>query len=156
LAETVEQVAFGESVRALDDQTETLRTLRSSAGIVLGANSLIMAAMGRFGGSEAESLYIRLVPLLLMIVSGTLCISILWPTFGLTARFSATTFLSNVPAGHSVPVSAVHRQLALYVDRHVQDNVPKVAQLVSQLRWAAVFLLISVSVWILLLLAGVR
>ena len=155
MGSSVEELAFEEGLRAIDQQAETLRSLRGSASTLLGANSILIAAMGRFGPLGSGLAYYSAVPLLVMVLSAVLCVSILWPTEGLVTRFSARSFFAGFSSGTTPKLTEVHRSLALHLDASVTENVNQLGNLMFRFRCAAISLLIAVAVWMVIVLITV-
>ena len=154
MAASIEELAFSESLRAIDQQSETIKSIRGSAGTLLGASSIVIAAMSRFGsGVTAEGYYAK-VPLLILIASASCCVAILWPREGLVSRFSATTFFEAMNAEVRPGLEESYRTLALYMDAHVEENVVQLRQMMWLFQSAAVALLAAVAMWVVMLLAA--
>ncbi len=154
MAGTIEELAYVETQRAIDQQSEMLRNLRSGAGTLLGANSIVIAAMGRFNSIAPSGSYYEFLPLLVMVLSATFCVAILLPGEGLTSRFSASAFFRSLSGTRPPSLSATYQALALYMDGHVGENVARLRQLMGLFQWAACSLLGAVAIWVILLLTG--
>ncbi len=150
---SIEELAFSESLRAIDQQSETIKSIRGSAGTLLGASSIVIAAMGRFGSGAAVESYFSKIPLLLLIASAACCVAILWPREGLVSRFSATTFFESLGQSARPELEASFRTLALYMDGHVEENVVQLRQMMWLFQWASGALLAAVAMWVVMLLA---
>lgn len=154
MAASIEELAFSESLRAIDQQSETIKSIRGSAGTLLGASSIVIAAMGRFGPLALAEDYFSKVPLLLLIASASCCVAILWPREGLVSRFSATAFFASLGGGDRPRLEESFQALALYMDGHVEQNVVQLRHMMWLFQWASVALLAAVAMWVVLLLAG--
>jgi len=148
MAETVEATIYSECLRSLGDQTEILKGVRQSAGVILGANSGIVALMSKFATTKTSAVTgLDFAPPVLLLIGACLAVSVLWPTSSLTTRFSAGPWLQFYPSGHGAAPEDIHRFLSEYLDKHLNENARALEGFLMRFRLAATSLLLGASLW---------
>ena len=152
MADSIESIAYGESLRAIEQQYQALANLRARAGTVIAGASVVASFLGAralsAGGHQSE------VVLSILALLGTLgfCGAILWP-YPFKFRLSARVILEDHATGPR-PTDARRLQgyLALMYEAHHEQN----ERIISRLHDALGAALVCLGIETFALLAAVR
>jgi hypothetical protein len=150
--ESIEDLAYSASVRAIEQQAQALANLRSRAGTVLAGASLVASFLGtpalRSGVNEG-AVVVSLIALLGVL---SLCALILWP-YPFTFRLSAEVILrDHAMKPEPTDVKKLRGYLALVIERHHELN----EAIISRLHNALAAALIGLGIETFALLGAVR
>jgi hypothetical protein len=147
---TPEELAYAESVRALEQQARSVDEVRSRTGVLLAAASIVASFLGAeaLAGSDLDALAgLGLVAFLAVI---GLAIWILWPGGGWVFVMSATVLLEDwVDMQRPGGVAAMQRHLAESMEGHWGANQLRLKRLVVRFQVAAAALGVEVVLWTL-------
>ena len=150
MASSPEELGYHETLRSVSEQNRTLEGIRSSAGILLAANSLGTSFFGNLTLHVPRPGFGQGLVILSFVLSAGFCVSILWPQRGWYSQFSASRFFDGLASRPVRPTSEdVQRLLALYLEGHVYKNTAVLDTLFLRFRTAAVLLIVEVLGWIL-------
>jgi hypothetical protein len=152
---TPEELAYSESVRAIEMQSRSLDELRSRTGVLLAAASVAAS----FLGAEAlkASSFNALTALALISFAGVLaaCIATLWPRtdwkFAIGARVLIEDWTGDTPCGDSAAMLAF---LAQKLEENWQENKGRIDAMLALFQVAACALGAEVLIWTLQLAEG--
>lgn len=151
MTDTVAKLAYEEARSAISSQSTTLDGLRSRAGTLLAAASLVTSFLG--GQALAKptldnGLVVRAdvgcegwVAIGLFVLVAALTLAILWP-YEWRFVMSAKTILAGTD------FEATQRDLAEYHEKNFDSNKKKLDRLFWCFRWACVFLAGETVAWI--------
>jgi hypothetical protein len=157
MADTVGKLAFDEAKRTIDRQETGLDGLRSRAGVLLSAASLVTAFLGGQAlakPSIANGAVTRpaigawgVVAIAAFVGVGLLTVAILWPY---NWRFAMETgpILDTKAEAQPMNYEEVQEQLAGYHDKNYRLNQPKIDVLFWVFRLAALLLTLETVAWI--------
>lgn len=158
IEDTVGKLAYDEAVRAIAGQAGVLDNLRSRAGVLLAAASLVTAFLGGQAlalPTIAKGILVRspigvwgVVAIVGFVGVALLTVAILWPY---RWRFAMGTGPILVAGDDPDPMSFedVQAQLAEYHDRNYDLNQPKIDRLFWVFRVACLLLTAETVAWIL-------
>jgi hypothetical protein len=121
---TPEELAYAQSVRALDNQARAVDELRARTGVLLAAASIVASFLGAAAlrGSNLDDALVGLGLLAFLGVVG-LAICILWPRRRWTFAMSATVLLEDwVDIERPGGLAAMQRQVAEKMEGHWDAN----------------------------------
>jgi MFS family permease len=155
--ETVESIAYAEATRAIQSQQDTLESARARAATLLSAASLVTAFLGgqALAGPILENGAVTHAALsawswlgisaFLVVVA--LSLVTLFP-YRWRSQVSATRILQSTVAV-DVPIEAIQRDLARYLDANRDKNARLLGRLFLCLSFASAFLFIEAIAWII-------
>jgi hypothetical protein len=147
VASSVEELAYEQSLRAMDHQEATLDGLRSRAGTLLAVASLATSFFGVQALDEASDTWATAIAIVLFLGVLTSVLYILWPRKW-TFTLSAATILANQrKAPRELP--AHYAFLARSLERHQDTNQRKLNTLMKAFRVGSVALAVEVGAWFL-------
>jgi len=149
---SIEEVVYDEARRGLDQQRETVDALRTRAGIVLAAASLITTFLGGQAlGDDAPicgSAVVAIVAFLLLVAS-LLVVLLPWQ-FEFSMK-PADLIRDYVDVTDKPELEVVLRDLALHYKTSHTNNGPKMQALIWSFRIAVVLLAVEVTAWLIAL-----
>lgn len=146
------RLVYEEAVRGIDQQEATLDNLRARAGTVLALASLVTsflgaAALTRYGFGPAAG-----VATALFVATGVLVLSILLPRQSWKFRVGAKTLIGQwIEVENPVDMREMHRDLALYLEKYVDENQPKIDELWRLFQASCLALVAETVTWVLAL-----
>jgi hypothetical protein len=146
---TPEDIAYAESVRAIDEQSRTVDELRSRTGVLLTGASIVVSFLGA-AAFRGSSDFDMLAGLALLAFAGTLalCLSILWPRTW-KFRLGAKVLLADwAGEGKSRDGAAMQGFIAKQLEENYDANETLLGGLYCRFQWAVVGLGIEVILWI--------
>lgn len=152
MTETVENIAYRESLRAIEQQYQALANLRARAGTVIAGASVVASFLGaRALGAGGHQNEIVLSILALLATLG-LCGAILWP-YPFKFRLSARVILEDHAVGSDpTDIHRLHGYLALMYETHHEQN----ERIISRLHDALGASIVCLGIETFALLAAVR
>jgi hypothetical protein len=145
MAESIEQLTYELTAKALTEQERALSGLRAGAGTVLGAASIA----GSFLGAKAIHGSLDVWAILAM-VSFALCfVCAIWVLLphNLTLAVSGEDLLASSDEQDVRDVVEAYRAASSWLDPHVQVNHRTVARLSSWLSVSCTLLAVEVALW---------
>jgi hypothetical protein len=144
--ESPEELAYDASLRALDRQRDALSALRTRAGTLLAAAALVASFAGAAALQSSDTLstaggIVGLAGVLVM------TLAILWP-YQLTFRLSAKTLLEDHAGPTPTPMPTMLAVLAIFLERHHDDNERTITRLHACLQVASGFLALETIAWL--------
>jgi hypothetical protein len=137
---TVEDIAYDESIRALDQQYLALSNLRARAGTVVAGASLVASFLGAPALKAGGSVLAVGIAVLALLAVLSLCGAILWP-YAFEFRLSARVILEDhAISSPPTEVARLKGYLALTLERHHQRNERIINSLHNALACSLVFL----------------
>lgn len=118
------RLVYEESLRAVQDQQEGLNNLRSRAGQLLTAASVIETFLvGLVLGADGRPPVATWISAVSFVLLALVCVWIVLPSHGWTFSNSATILLDGyVDADPPATLDEMHRSLAVYMERHWDRN----------------------------------
>lgn len=148
-------LVFEETLRAIRGQQEALRDVRTHAGHLLTAASLVASFLGGLVLRESSPRPPTLVTAANVLAVTTfvtvvaLCIWIVLPRKGWVFTNSATVLLDGyVEAEQPAGIDEMHRQLALFMERHWDNNQDALTSRLTGLQVAAGLLAVTIAAWL--------
>jgi hypothetical protein len=118
-----EELAYAQSVRALDHQARVLDELRSRTGVLLAGASIVASFLGAQALSGADLDLLGGLGLLAFLAVIALSIWVLWPSGGWNFAMSATVLLEDwVDVERPGGLAAMQRFLAEKMEGHWDAN----------------------------------
>ena len=152
MGQSVEEVAYEQSLRAIDQQYLALSNLRARAGTVVAGASLVASFLGApalRAGIDRLEVGIGLAALLVVLV---LCGAILWP-YSFRFRLSARVILEDHAVGNErTEMDRLKGFLALVVEHHHEQN----ETIIERLHNALALALLGLAIETFALLAAAR
>jgi hypothetical protein len=142
---TLEERAYELALRALGQQQEVLRELRSRTGTLLAAASITASFLGAQALGRSTTL-LAAPALLAFLASMTLSVSILLPNRRLCFSLGGQAVHGRL---HRLAEDEqeVDRRLANWLDSLERRNEPIIEALFRRFRWAGVTLMIEIACW---------
>jgi hypothetical protein len=141
---TLEQRAYELALRALEQQQEALRELRSRTGTLLAAASITPSFLGAQAFTHGTTL-LAAPGLLAFLASMMLSVSILLPR-NLSFSLSGPAVHDRLH-GMANDALDLDRKLAYWLDRLERRNQPIIAVLFRRFRWASLTLMVEIACW---------
>lgn len=141
MVDNVHALAFEEAKRAITQQQAALDSLRTRAAVLFSASAI---AVSLFGVVEAETA-VRAVSLVLFLVIGCLVVAVARPRGGWTFSINVEDILEKADADPDLPIEKAHRNWALHMQRHWDENQRQLDELME---WY------EIGCWVFLVLVG--
>ncbi len=151
MAAVPEELAYTEAVRAIAHQAALLDGLRSRAGILLGATSLVTSFFGATALADRDVSVWSALAIASFLGVAFLVIAVLWPRTDWRFVFSASTIIGTLEKSGPVELAVAYRELALRLDANHRANEAKLGQMFWAFQAACVLLTCEVLMWILAL-----
>jgi len=151
----ISAIVYDEALRTLDLQRESLKALRTRAGILLSAGAISTSFLGGAALRDGVSLW-AWVATFLFVVFGSLVLRVLWPqaesSHGFTVPPSAVAaYLDDERAS----ATRVHLDLALYLEEAYDLNQRRhLVPLTRAFRIATLVVVGDTVAWVVALAAG--
>jgi hypothetical protein len=147
------ELAFSEGVRGLARQEAQLDGIRSRAGILLSAAAIATSFLGERALADDGPLVWTWIAIACFAGLAGGALIILWPSrewaFSASPGNIVGFYLESEPAWS---VSAIHRELALHMDRAYEENRKRLDDLIRAFRAASALLVLEVVAWVVNLL----
>jgi hypothetical protein len=147
-------LVFAESLRALREQQDALKDVRAHAGQLLAAASVVASFLGGLVLRSTPSrppLWVAVVSVVAALSFLALvadCIWIVLPRHGWVFVNSATVLIEGyVEADAPADIDKMHRQLALWMERHWDHNQEALNARLTALQVAAGLLAVAIGAW---------
>jgi hypothetical protein len=152
------ELAFQEARRALDGQERALTAFRSRAGVVLSAAAIVTSFLGGQAINAHGLTTLAWIAITAFGVLGVAALCVLWPDDQWEFEAIPNQLLASYierDDGIEVPIEAIHRDLALHMERSYLANERR---RLRPLRWAfrvaVVALVAEVAIWLASLATG--
>jgi hypothetical protein len=145
LAASIEELAYGEAVRGLAEQSSVLEDLQSRAGTLLAASSLVTSFLGSRALNAGFDTW-AVVAVVAFVLASLTVIGVLWPRHRWRFVISSSALLEIGVAEQSLVT--VYRELALRREAMYDDNSERMNQLFLLFRLSCIFLILEVIAWI--------
>lgn len=145
MAESIEQLSYELTAKALTEQERALSGLRAGAGTVLGAASIA----GSFLGAKATRGSLDACAVLAMISFAFCFVCAIWVLLphDLTLAVGGEDLLALSDDQDVFDVAEAYRTASSWLDPHVQTNHRTVARLSSWLSLSCILLAVEVALW---------
>lgn len=153
MAGSPEEVAYNEALRSITQQQGVLDGLRSRAGTLFASASIATSFLGGLALQDTAVHGLGWVAVGAFVGMALCSILILWPRWGWVFRLSADDLVRDWVDERGT-MDAMHRDLALYLERHYQANESKLGRLLILFQVAAVLLVVEVVAWLFVLGGG--
>jgi hypothetical protein len=143
---SLDQLAYELSARALERQERKLDELRARTGILIGVSSLAASFLGA-RAADAGSGLLTFVALGSFVASILLMALILMPVDALIFSLRGTALLEaerDDPRG----LTETYRRLAYWVEMYLDDNEPLLNARFRRYRWATALVVVQVVLWV--------
>jgi hypothetical protein len=153
--DAVYQLAYDEAKRALEQQAAALDNLRSRVGTLLAVVSLSTSFLGGIAlqGKTPEEWWSWAAIGVFLLAVG-LALYLLVPTVrpGWVFSMNAKTIVEEYAEGeHPRDLPTAHKYLALYLQRHFEQNAKRLSGLYGLFTAASVLLGVEVVLWLVVL-----
>jgi hypothetical protein len=146
---SVEELAYVESVRAIEEQSSVLASLQTRAGTLLAASSLVTSFLGGRALS-GEFHFWSIVALGAFVATSLSTVGVLWPRHRWRFVVSPARLIAAARADPADDdVAKAHEEVALRLERMLDDNRATLQSLFRTFRLSCVFLIAEVAAWIL-------
>jgi hypothetical protein len=151
-------LVFDESLRGVREQYEALRDVRAHAAQLLAAASVAASFLGALvlrGPRPAWAVVASWAAVAAFLGLVGVCVWIVVPRRGTVSLTSARVLLDHyVEAEEPVPIDAMRRELALWLEQHWDENQQALNARLTGLRLAAVLLGTAIAAWCVTLIGG--
>jgi hypothetical protein len=138
---------YQEALRGLLQQQGAVQSLQTRAATLIFAASFASSLLGSQALADGLGAW-DWIALGLLFGIGVLAVGLLWPYYNLTFRFDPEVLLARyVDVADPLPMSAIHRELALQIKSDWQQNGRIVRRLREALQLALVLLLLEIVAW---------
>jgi hypothetical protein len=142
----IERLAYELSLRALGQQEDALKELRSRTGNLLAASSVVASFLGARAIDRGDFGVLAVGALLAFLASILFSISILMPRRELQFALDGAAVFEYFSAAGD-PLNDAHRTLAYWIRDSHQANQSTLDALFRSYRWACVAVAVEVVVW---------
>jgi hypothetical protein len=143
------KVAFDEAVRAIEGQRSSVDELRSRAGILLSAASLVAGFLGPAALSSHAPAWILVAATVVLLVAAGLVVYVLMPSdhwvFSLSIREMLQFYVEGPPPA---TMAEIYRSLAWYLDDAWNSNKDELIKLYRVFSVAAFVVAVDVVFWL--------
>ncbi len=141
------QLVFQEAVRGLTHQQGVVESMNARAGSLIFATSFASSLLGSNALADGIAGWDWLAIALLLVLGG-LIVFLLWPYHNYSFRFDPQDLLDRyVDAGASM--AAMHRDLALRINRDMASNWRVIQRLRIALQISLILLIFEIVAWLL-------
>jgi hypothetical protein len=139
---------YQEALRGLLQQQSAIQSLQTRAATLIFATSFASSLLGSQALGDGLGVW-DWIALGLLFAIGALAVFLLWPYYNLTFRFDPEELLARyVTVADPLPMSAIHRDLALRIKSDWQQNGRIVRRLREALQLALILLLLEIVAWL--------
>jgi len=152
MAAVPEELAYNEAVRAITHQAGLLDGLRSRAGILLGATSLVTSFFGTAALADGDVSVWAALAVASFLGTALLVVAVLWPRKDWRFVFSASTIIDVLERSERpVELADAYRELAVRLDANHRANEAKLGRMLWAFQAGCALLTVEVLMWILAL-----
>jgi len=141
------ELAYEEAGRALDAQERSVNELRSRAGVLIASAAVATSFFGGRFVDDGLGLWAWLA-VAMFVGTGGCVLSILWPREDWTFSASTRDIVSEYIEPDAVPVSRIHRDLAVHRARSYMTNADQLRRLTKFFRIGLTMLIFEVAAWV--------
>jgi hypothetical protein len=146
------ELAYQEAVRGLAAQNESFSGLRSRAGVIISAASIVAAFFGPTAPGEGA---LALVAAVLFVVGAAAAIFPLFPIANWRSSTNAIDLIANFVEGPSpASIEETHRSLAFYMQEDWRANEDMLVLRNRVLAVAAILVVAETALWIAAIYGG--
>ena len=146
------RLAYDEAIRAIAHQEKALDELRSRAGLLLAALSVVTSFLGGAAVTAHGFGPMAAVAVGLFVGAGGALVSLLWPQPDWMFRFAPESIIGDyVEAAEPASLDDMHRELALHLGDNCVTNEARMEKLWRLYQLACVLLVGEVGAWIVAL-----
>jgi hypothetical protein len=139
---------YQEALRGLQQQQSAIQSLQTRAATLIFAASFASSLLGSQALENGLGVW-DWIALGLLFAIGALAVLLLWPYYNLTFRFDPEDLLARyVDVAAPMPMSAIHRELALQIKSDWKQNGRIVRRLREALQLALILLLFEIVAWL--------
>ena len=136
------ELAYDATAKALAGQLTYLDTLRTQAGVLLGAVSISTSFLGsRTLEGKGQSSF-GVLAIICFVLTVALCIRAVWPPPGGFQGFHEIDVVNRME--HAPPPASWHRELAVTMACHFKTNEKKLGRVRLMVGWAGILLVAEV------------
>jgi hypothetical protein len=140
---------YQEALRGLLQQQAAVESLHARAATLIFAASFVSSLLGARALEDGVGAW-DWTALGLLVAIGGLAVFVLWPYYALTFRFDPEDLLARyVDVPEPVPMTRMHRELALQIKADWARNGRIVRRLREAMQIALILLLAEIVVWLL-------
>ncbi len=142
---------YSESIRNLSQQAQVLDSIRSRAGVLIAAASVVSALLG---GPALQGGPFRLsvgLAVIVFLLSMYLALRVVAPRKNWRFRFGIADIVAKVESSEDVDLVWLQRTLALRNEKNYEANETQLNELFETYRWAARLLILDVLLWLVAL-----
>jgi hypothetical protein len=144
--DTIEELGYRLSLRALDQQERSLDELRARTGTLLAASSIVVSVLGVRSMEGHRVAWLTAFALASFAISVLASLYVLLPKPGLRFSLRGTSLFEN--EGFAEPtIAGMHLQLAYWLEEFLNENERTTARLATSFRTAAGAVLLEVMLW---------
>jgi endonuclease/exonuclease/phosphatase (EEP) superfamily protein YafD len=144
---SIEELAYTEAVRGLQEQSGVLESLQSRAGTLLAGASLVTSFFGERALEHRLDFWSGIATAAFVMAS-LLIIGMLWPRHRWAFVLSARALLSAAASEPDASVVFAHREAALQLEDMFDKNQGILRGLFRLFQFSSVFLIVEVVAWI--------
>jgi hypothetical protein len=153
VADTTQAVAYNEALRGVQQQQVVLGDLRGRAATLLGVASVATSFLGGIALSDGSPSNPSWFAIGAFVAVGLLTISILLPRKGWIFRLSARALIRDyIEAESPVNINEMHRDLALHIESHFEQNEKRLNRLFWLFRASSATLVVEILLWLFALI----
>lgn len=143
------ELAYDEAVRALSQQQGVIDSFRTRAGLLLSAAAITTSFLGAQALDSGDPSITTWLALAGFVGLGLASIAILWPRAWEFTADPRDVIANYVETTEPLPLSAIHRDLALHMEASFVQNRAGLEKLVVYFRIACALLTAEVLLWII-------
>lgn len=143
------RLIYDEAVRAIANQRDAVDELRARAGTLLAAVNIATAFLAGSSLAHGNLSPYALGAVACFVVAVLLCIAVLWPSEGWVFANSPGALIRDY-AEPSPPatLSETHRDVALWTQRHIDENEPRLRRRYWRFGIACAYLAVEIVLWL--------
>lgn len=141
-------LAYEEGVRALSEQQAVVDSFRTRAGLLLSGAAIATSFLGQAALDRGTTAF-TWSAIGLFVVLGGAVLAILWPRDDWEYAIRPERIIANyVEHSQPLPLSLIHRDVALHMDRSYLKNRGQLLVLTRLFRAASILLTLEVVTWV--------
>ncbi|MDQ2700912.1 MAG: hypothetical protein M3Y23_06245 [Actinomycetota bacterium] len=142
------ELAYRESIRALDQQATVVDGFRIRAGILISSAALTTSFFGAVITTETQLTVAGWLGVASFLMVVGLSLAILWPR-GWEFSFSPVSLIATyIETVEPLPLPAIHRDLALHMHASYSENQTGIERMALWSKWAVALLVLEVLFWV--------
>lgn len=144
------ELAYEEAKRALDVQESVVNELRTRSGILIAAAAITTSFFGGRALADGDVGTAGWFAIAAFGLVGASVLAVLWPRTDWAFTVNAQRFIATYveSAEGPLPLSAIHRDLALHMSASYVVNARQLRLLTIAFRLGAIFLVGEVTAWV--------